>query len=90
VYVLNIVELLPPAPAALVLLGRRFAVFSARSCVAFRRSTVAGPPGGRGETVRAVVDPVEGGLTGDWGRGEDWERDVSLCASGVVRAVLGE
>jgi hypothetical protein len=45
---------LPPAPAALVLLGRRFAVFSARSAAAFLRMTVAGPPGGLGEVVRPV------------------------------------
>lgn len=70
-YVLNIVLLLPPAPAALVLDGRAFATLSARSAAAFLRMAVAGPPGGFGEAGRAVVDPVEGELTGEEGRGED-------------------
>lgn len=67
---LSIVLELPPAPAALVLLGRWLAVFSARSAAAFLRITVAGPPGGLGEAGRAVVVP-EGVLAGDVGRGED-------------------
>lgn len=61
---------LPPAPAARVLLGRKLAVFSARSAAAFLRITVAGPPGGFGEAGRAVVEP-EGALAGEVGRGED-------------------
>jgi hypothetical protein len=65
------VLLLPPAPAALVLDGRALAILSARSAVAFRRIAVAGPPGAFGEDGRAVVEPVEGLLTGDEGRGED-------------------
>jgi hypothetical protein len=66
---------LPPAPAALVLLGRWFAVFSARSAAAFLRMTVAGPPGGFGDAMRAVEEP-EGVLTGEVGRGADcrWRR----------------
>ena len=48
---------LPPAPAALVLLGLWFAVFSARSAAAFLLITVAGPPGGLGDAWRAVEDP---------------------------------
>ena len=55
-HLLSMVLELPPAPAALVLLGRRFAVFSARSAAAFLRITVAGPPGGLGEVVRPVVE----------------------------------
>lgn len=70
--VLNIVLLLPPAPAALVLDGRALATLSARSAAAFLLIAVAGPPGGFGEDGRAVVEPVEGGeLTGEEGRGAD-------------------
>ena len=68
---LNIVLELPPAPAARVLLGLWFAVFSARSAAAFLRITVAGPPGGFGDAGRAVVEPDAALLTGDVGRGED-------------------
>jgi hypothetical protein len=69
---LNIVLELPPAPAARVLLGLWFAVFSARSAAAFLRITVAGPPGGFGDAGRAVVEPDDAPLlTGDVGRGED-------------------
>jgi hypothetical protein len=71
VHILNIVLLLPPAPAARVLDGRAFATLSALSAAAFRLIAVAGPPGGLGEDGRAVVDPVEGELTGEEGRGED-------------------
>lgn len=67
---------LPPAPAALVLLGLWFAVFSARSAAAFLLMTVAGPPGGLGEAGRAVDEP-EGVLTGEVGRGEDCHSSVS-------------
>ena len=71
VHILNIVLLLPPAPAARVLDGRAFATLSALSAAAFLLMAVAGPPGGLGEDGRAVVDPVEGELTGEEGRGED-------------------
>jgi hypothetical protein len=64
------VLLLPPMPAALVLLGRVFSFFSFRSAAAFLRIAVAGPPGGFGEEGRAVELP-EGVLTGEVGRGED-------------------
>jgi hypothetical protein len=69
-HALNMVLLLPPAPAARVLLGRADAVFSARSAAAFLRMTVAGPPGGFGDwLVEAPVDaPAEGP---DDGGGED-------------------
>lgn len=63
--------LLPPAPAALVLAGRAFAILSALSAAAFLRIAVAGPPGALGETGRAVVEPVDGELIGEEGRGED-------------------
>jgi hypothetical protein len=76
---------LPPAPAALVLLGRWFAVFSARSAAAFLRITVAGPPGGLGEAGRAVDEP-EGVLTGEVGRGEDYH--TKLACFGQVRVWL--
>lgn len=65
------VLLLPPAPAALVLEGRAFATLSALSAAAFLLIAVAGPPGGFGDDGLAVVDPVEGELTGEEGRGED-------------------
>jgi hypothetical protein len=53
------VLLLPPAPAALVLLGLALALFSARSAAAFLRIAVAGPPGGFGDDCRAVVEPCD-------------------------------
>ena len=71
VHILNMVLLLPPAPAARVLVGRAFATLSALSAAAFLLIAVAGPPGGLGDDGRAVVDPVEGELTGEEGRGED-------------------
>jgi hypothetical protein len=74
VYSLSIVLELPPAPAALVLLGRRFAVFSARSAAAFLRMTVAGPPGGFGDAGRAVVEPEEAAFEGEEARGADMMR----------------
>ena len=52
--------LLPPAPAALVLLGLALATFSARSAAAFRLMTVLGPPGGAGEAGLAVLEPLVG------------------------------
>jgi hypothetical protein len=77
------VLLLPPAPAARVLLGRTLAARSARSAAAFLRMAVAGPPGALGEAARAVVEPVdEAALTGDEGRGEDCVSDTlseSMC-----------
>ena len=69
--------LLPPAPAARVLAGRALALRSARSAAAFRRIAVLGPPGGIGEAGRAVVDPRDGELTGELGRGDDYQCDVS-------------
>lgn len=71
VYNLNMVLLLPPAPAVLVLAGRALATLSALSAAAFLLIAVAGPPGAFGDDGRAVVVPVEGELTGDSGRGED-------------------
>lgn len=65
------VLLLPPAPAARVLVGRAFATLSARSAAARRLIAVAGPPGAFGEAARAVVLPVVGELTGEEGRGEE-------------------
>ena len=71
VYSLSMVLELPPAPAALVLLGRWLETFSARSAAAFLRMTVAGPPGGLGDAWRAVVLPVAALFTGEVGRGAD-------------------
>lgn len=68
---------LPPAPAARVLLGRRFAVFSARSAAAFLLMTVAGPPGGFGETWRADDEP-EGVLVGEVARGADYSELLAV------------
>lgn len=81
---LSIVLELPPAPAALVLLGRRFAVFSARSAAAFLRITVAGPPGGLGDAGRAVDEP-EGVLAGEVGRGEDCCHRVSFLMNRDIK-----
>lgn len=80
--ILNIVLLLPPAPAALVLDGRAFATLSALSAAAFLLIAVAGPPGGFGDAGRAVVVPVDAGeFTGDCGRGADYKRKVVLVCS---------
>lgn len=83
-YSLNIVLELPPAPAALVLLGRKLAVFSARSAAAFLRITVAGPPGGFGDAGRAVVEPEA--AFGDVARWvvmtTDFKRLVKACRVG--------
>lgn len=65
------VLLLPPAPAARVLVGRAEATLSARSAAAFLLMAVAGPPGGFGDVCRPVAVPVLGVLTGEVGRGED-------------------
>ena len=69
-YILNIVLELPPAPAALVLVGLAFATFSARSAAAFLLIAVLGPPGV--VRVRPLLTPaVAGGELGEEGRGED-------------------
>jgi hypothetical protein len=72
-HLLSIVLLLPPAPAALVLLGRTFATLSFWSAAALLRIAVLGPPGGVGDEGRPVLWPAEapGEFTGDEGRGED-------------------
>ena len=58
-HVLNMVLLLPPAPAARVLVGRALATLSALSAAAFLRIAVFGPPGGVGDDGRAVLDPTD-------------------------------
>lgn len=68
--VLSIVLLLPPAPAARVLVGLALATFSALSAAAFLLMAVLGPPGGVGEEGRAVLEPTDCG-EGELGRGED-------------------
>ncbi|MBE7180855.1 MAG: hypothetical protein INR71_06540 [Terriglobus roseus] len=67
------VLLLPPAPAARVLVGRALATLSARSAAALRLMAVAGPPGGLGDEGRAVVLPADaaGVVSGEVGRGDD-------------------
>lgn len=70
------VLLLPPAPAARVLLGLTLAARSARSAAAFLRIAVAGPPGALGEAGRAIEAPVEeAALAGEEARGDDCVRN---------------
>lgn len=93
------VPLLPPAPAALVLLGRAFFTDSLWSAAARRRIADRGPPGG--EAARAMDEDVpvfpalglvsgpESGpeVNGDAGRGEAWrtKRRVSIDQSIICR-----
>lgn len=71
VYNLSMVLELPPAPAERVEVGRALEALSALSWAALRRIAVAGPPGGFGDEGRAVLEPVEGELTGEVGLGDD-------------------
>jgi len=74
--VLSIVLELPPAPAALVLVGRAFALFSARSAAAFLLIAVLGPSGG--DVFRPVLTPPDaGGEAGEAGPGDDFGNGVS-------------
>ena len=67
---------LPPAPAALVLVGLAFATLSALSAAAFLLIAVFGPPGG--DRFRPLLTPAEaGGETGEEGLGEDYGIKVS-------------
>lgn len=77
---------LPPAPAALVLLGRAFAIFSFWSAAALRRMAVRAPPGAEGDEGRPMLAPVAAGeLTGDDARGEDcWEDQRVLVSNAVL------
>jgi hypothetical protein len=78
------VELLPPAPAALVELGRAFATLSFWSAAARRLIAVLGPPGGVGEEGRPLLEPIAapGELTGEEGRGEDCvQRELAIPLS---------
>ena len=66
----SIVLELPPAPAALVLVGLAFATLSALSAAAFLLMAVLGPPGG--DRFRPLLTPAEaGGELGEDGCGED-------------------
>ena len=79
--VLSIVELLPPAPAERVLFGLALAIFSFWSAAARLRITARAPPGGGGESGRAVDWPEAGGeFTGDAGRGEDCRRKTLIIS----------
>lgn len=67
---------LPPAPAALVLVGLAFATLSALSAAAFLLIAVFGPPGG--DRFRPLLTPAEaGGEIGEDGLGEDCGGKVS-------------
>lgn len=67
-YVRSMVLELPPAPAALVLVGRALATLSALSAAAFLLIAVFGPPGG--DRFRPLLTPPEaGGEAGE--EGED-------------------
>ena len=67
---------LPPAPAALVLVGLALATLSALSAAAFLLIAVFGPPGG--DKFRPLLTPAEaGGDIGEDGRGEDCRLEVS-------------
>jgi hypothetical protein len=68
----SIVLLLPPAPAARVLVGRAFAIFSFWSAAARRRMAVLGPPGAAGEDGLATDAPEAWPAEGDEARGEDY------------------
>lgn len=68
-YIRSMVLELPPAPAALVLVGRAFATLSALSAAAFLLIAVLGPPGG--DKFRPLLTPAEaGGEAGE--EGEDY------------------
>jgi hypothetical protein len=74
-HLLNMVLLLPPAPAARVLFGLADAALSARSAAAFLLIAVAGPPGGFGDVDWPVEAPVEAPVAElDDGGGEDYSR----------------
>lgn len=73
------VLLLPPAPAARVLVGLVLATLSARSAAAFLLIAVFGPPGGVGDDGLAVLEPTAGEPAGEAGRGEDL-KTVSICS----------
>ncbi len=76
--ILSMVLLLPPAPAALVLVGLAFASLSALSAAAFLLIAVLGPPGGIGDEGRAVLEPEDVGLlTGELSCGEDCDCSIS-------------
>lgn len=61
---------LPPAPAALVLVGLALATLSARSAAAFLLIAVLGPPGGERFRPLATLPTVDGDV-GEEGRSED-------------------
>ncbi|KAM4058062.1 hypothetical protein HRG_014499 [Hirsutella rhossiliensis] len=71
--ILSMVLLEPPAPAALVLVGRALAIFSFWSAAARRRIAVRAPPGGVGDEGRPPLTPlaIAGEFVGESERGED-------------------
>ena len=68
--ILSIVLELPPAPAALVLVGLAFAALSALSAAAFLLIAVFGPPGGERFRPLATL-PTVLGVAGEEGLGDD-------------------
>jgi len=78
VNILNIVLVLPPAPAALVLAGLAFATLSCLSAAALRLIMVLGPPGGVGDVGLALLEDAPGALTGEVGRSAWVEGIVSI------------
>ena len=76
---------LPPAPAALVLLGLALAIFSFWSAAARRRIAVRAPPGGGGDEGRPVLTPEAGGeLMGEAGRGEDYAAEDEVSSASIA------
>lgn len=87
-YSRSIVLELPPAPAALVLVGLAFATLSALSAAAFLLMAVLGPPGG--DRFRPLLTPAEaGGEIGEDGRGEDIVRGCNSRSSSEIIAAGG-
>jgi hypothetical protein len=77
---------LPPAPAALVLVGLALATLSALSAAAFLLIAVFGPPGG--DKFRPLLTPAEaGGDIGEDGRGEDCKLEVSATKAPIHNGI---
>jgi hypothetical protein len=71
-----------------VLLGLALAALSLKSAAAFLLIAVAGPPGGFGEDGRAVEEPELGVLTGEVGRGEDWQSVLAIVLGQFSLAIV--
>lgn len=88
-YSLNIVLLLPPAPAARVLAGLVLATWAALSAAFRLRIAVFGPPGGVGENGLApeAADGVPGPLLGGLGDAARGSEDYPRCISKNLRLI---